>query len=72
MPQTVEPAVAPGNLARLRQPVLELDEFVLRPWRAFDAAGVQAAYSDRSIQHWHARSMTEEEARAWIGSWPGR
>jgi hypothetical protein len=29
-------------------------------------------YPDPGIQHWHLRSMTEEESRAWVGSWPGR
>lgn len=72
VPRLAGPAVAPGSLARLRQPVLELDGFVLRPWRASDAPAVAAAYSEPSIQRWHVRSMTGEEARAWVGSWPGR
>ena len=72
MPRLVDPALGPGSLARLPQPVLDLDDFVLRPWRASDAPAVAAAYSDPGIQRWHARSMTEDEARAWIGSWPGR
>jgi ribosomal-protein-alanine N-acetyltransferase len=72
VPELVSPAVAPGSLARLPQPVLELDDFVLRPWRASDAPAVAEAYSEPSIQQWHARSMTEDEARLWIGSWPDR
>ena len=72
MPLLVDPAVAPGTIARLAQPVLHLHDVVLRPWRASDAAVVAEAYSDPSIQHWHAQSMTKDEARAWIDSWPGR
>jgi RimJ/RimL family protein N-acetyltransferase len=72
VPQLVQPAVAPGSLARLPQPVLKLDGFVLRPWRSSDAPAVAAAYCEPSIQQWHARSMTEDEARLWMGSWPGR
>jgi RimJ/RimL family protein N-acetyltransferase len=72
MPQLVDPTVAPGSLARLHQPVLELNDFVLRPWRASDAPAVAEAYSEPSIQRWHVRSMTEDEARAWVDSWHGR
>ena len=72
MPLLVDPVVEPGSLARLRQPVLELGDLVLRPWRAADARAVAEAYSEPGIQRWHARSMTEEEARAWVDSWSGR
>jgi [ribosomal protein S5]-alanine N-acetyltransferase len=72
VPRLVDPAVGPGSLARLPQPVLDLGEFVLRPWRESDAPAVAAAYAEPAIQHWHARSMTADEALAWIGSWPGR
>jgi RimJ/RimL family protein N-acetyltransferase len=72
VPQLADPAVAPGSLARLCQPALELDDFVLRPWRASDAPAVAEAYSDPGIQRWHVRSMTGPEAQAWVASWPGR
>jgi RimJ/RimL family protein N-acetyltransferase len=73
VPRLVTPAIAPGSLARSRQPVLELDGLVLRPWRASDAPAVVEAYADPGIQRWHNRSMTGlEEAQAWIGSWLGR
>jgi RimJ/RimL family protein N-acetyltransferase len=72
VPQLTGPAVAPGSLARLPQPVLKLNDFMLRPWRPSDAPAVAQAYSEPSIQRWHARSMTEAEASVWIGSWPGR
>jgi RimJ/RimL family protein N-acetyltransferase len=72
VPRLTDPAVAAGSLAQLPQPVLELDDFALRPWRPLDAPEVAAAYCDPAIQRWHARSMTEKEALAWIGSWPSR
>ena len=66
------PAVPPGHLAQLAQPVLETGGLVLRPWRASDAPAVAAAYADPGIQRWHMRSMTLQEAGAWISAWPGR
>jgi [ribosomal protein S5]-alanine N-acetyltransferase len=72
VPRLVRPAVAPGSLSRLPQPVLDLDDLILRPWRPGDAPAVAAAYADPGIRRWHSRSMTEDEARHWIGSWPGR
>jgi ribosomal-protein-alanine N-acetyltransferase len=68
----VDPAVAPGGLARLRQPVLDLGDCVLRPWHVNDADAVVEAYSEPAIQFWHVRSMTADEARAWIEAWPSR
>jgi RimJ/RimL family protein N-acetyltransferase len=72
MPRLVHSTVAPGSLARLSQPVLRAGDLVLRPWRAPDASAVAEAYSEPAIQRWHARSLDEEEARTWIGSWPDR
>jgi [ribosomal protein S5]-alanine N-acetyltransferase len=72
VPRLIDHANADGSLARLRQPVLDLGDLVLRPWRASDVPAVTQAYSEPSIQRWHVRSMTEDEARAWIGSWPAR
>jgi RimJ/RimL family protein N-acetyltransferase len=72
VPLLAGPAIVPGSFARLPQPVLELDDAVLRPWQASDAPDVVRAYAEPSIQQWHVRSMTEDEARAWIGSWPHR
>jgi [ribosomal protein S5]-alanine N-acetyltransferase len=69
----VEPAIVSGSLARLPQPSLELNDLLLRPWQASDAPSVVEAYSEPSIRLWHVRSMTgQDEARAWIDSWPGR
>jgi ribosomal-protein-alanine N-acetyltransferase len=72
VPQLTGPVVVPGGLARSCQPVLDSGDLVLRPWQAEDAPAVAEAYADPGIRRWHVRSMTEDEARAWIGSWPGR
>jgi hypothetical protein len=72
MPGLVSPFVAAGELARLEQPVLAGNGFVLRPWRAEDIPAVAAAYRDPAIQLWHARSLSLAEAAAWVGQWPGR
>lgn len=64
--------VPAGRLASRAQPQLTVDELVLRPWRASDAAGVAEAYRDPEIQRWHARSMTEAEALGWVMSWSER
>lgn len=72
MPRLVRPALPSGCLARFEQPRLEAGELRLRPWAAHDVDAVVSAYSDPAIQHWHLRSMTADEARAWITSWPQR
>jgi len=72
MPLLAQPALARGSLARLTQPVLRRGGIELRPWLASDARGVADAYSEPSIQRWHARSMGLDEAHAWIDSWPRR
>lgn len=59
MPSLVTPALPAGTLAALTQPSLDGGDGVrLRPWRAVDAATVEAAYADPDIQRWHCRSMT--------------
>jgi RimJ/RimL family protein N-acetyltransferase len=72
VPRLIQPVVVPGRLARLGQPVLKASDFVLRPWQASDAPAVAEAYSEPGIQRWHAQSLDEDEARAWIDSWPDR
>ncbi|MFB9363839.1 GNAT family N-acetyltransferase [Actinoplanes nipponensis] len=72
MPPLVAPLLDAGALARLEQPVLAGDGFVLRPWRAGDAAVVAGAYADPGIQQWHARSLSRTEAAAWVAQWPRR
>ncbi len=65
----MEPVVPPGRLSSLAQPVLVIDELVLRPWQPDDVRAVVAAYQDPEIQRWHVRFMTEPEAEAWVLSW---
>jgi ribosomal-protein-alanine N-acetyltransferase len=72
VPRLVQPFLGAGRLARLDQAVLAGDDLVLRPWLAGDAPVVAAAYADPGIQRWHARSMTVDEAEAWVAQWPGR
>ncbi|MPQ99240.1 GNAT family N-acetyltransferase [Modestobacter sp. I12A-02628] len=66
MPSLVPPVVPPGSLSGRAQPVLTAGRLVLRPWAVTDAPAVTAAYADPAIQHWHARTMTPEEATAWV------
>jgi ribosomal-protein-alanine N-acetyltransferase len=72
MPSLVSPVVATGALARFDQPVLAGPGLTLRPWQATDAAVVAAAYDEPGIRQWHSRSMTVDEALAWIADWPRR
>jgi RimJ/RimL family protein N-acetyltransferase len=72
VPLLINAAVAPGTLARLSQPVLELGDLVLRPWQGSDAQAVELAYAEPTIQRWHGRSMTEAEAPIWIRAWSER
>lgn len=66
------PVIAPGGLCRHPQPTLTIDELIIRPWRADDAPAVEAAYRDPAIQQWHVRSMTADEAMAWVREQPRR
>ncbi len=72
MPDLMPPAVPAGSLRSLPQPTLRVDELTLRPWRGTDVDAVVDAYRDPDIQRWHVRSMSYDEARAWIASWPDR
>jgi ribosomal-protein-alanine N-acetyltransferase len=72
MPDLVSPVVPPGRIRNQPQPTFRIGELTVRPWRAEDAAAVVAAYADRDIQQWHARSMTPAEAAAWLASWADR
>lgn len=69
MPEFVGPVVPPGRLSGVAQPEIIVDELVLRPWLASDVPAVVQAYRDPGIQRWHVRSMSEEEASAWVLSW---
>ena len=60
--------LTPGTLSRSDQPVLNAAELTLRPWQQSDIAAVVSAYSQPDIQHWHARTMDDAEAKGWIRS----
>ncbi len=72
VPSLVAAFLESGSLASHDQPILETGELLLRHWDGRDAAAVVAAYSDPAIQQWHARTMTTDEACAWIEHWPQR
>jgi RimJ/RimL family protein N-acetyltransferase len=73
MQSLLRPAVPVGHLGRLVQPILTVEELVVRPWQDDDAPAVLAAYQDRDIRRWHARTLTDEaEAQGLIGSWRER
>jgi RimJ/RimL family protein N-acetyltransferase len=72
MPEFVGSAVPAGHLRNQEQPILQVEELTLRPWRLSDAAAVVEAYRDPEIQRWHVRSMDAAEARVWVTSWAGR
>lgn len=59
-------------MAALTQPEIHANGLVLRPWRPSDLRAVVAAYADPAIRRWHCRTMTDDEARDWIGAWPDR
>lgn len=72
MPAFTSPLVPAGRLCGMAQPQIVVDELLLRPWSAADAPAVVEAYRDPDIQRWHVRSMTEDEALAWVLSWADR
>jgi len=72
VPSLVTPALAPGTLAEREQPEIHTNDLTLRPWRARDHEVVMTAYADPAIQRWHARSLTDNEAREWIENWRRR
>jgi RimJ/RimL family protein N-acetyltransferase len=53
-------------MSGILQPVLTLEELVIRPFDTSDAPALMAAYADPAIQRWHGRTMTESEAQDWI------
>jgi RimJ/RimL family protein N-acetyltransferase len=72
VPRLIDPVVPAGRLAAIAQPTLDLGDLRLRPWRTGDVDVVTEAYADPAIRHWHARSLTRDEASAWIAQWPTR
>ncbi len=59
-------------MAALTQPEIHANDLLLRPWQPSDRRAVVAAYADPTIQRWHCRSMTDDEAGDWIAAWPDR
>lgn len=73
MTSLVPPALPAGAWASAPQPELDLGEGRrLRLWREADVPAVMRAYALADIQRWHLKTMTEEEARSWVGSWSRR
>ena len=72
VPDLTAPVVRAGRLGGRPQPRLAAGGLVLRPFAEADVPGLVAAYGDPAIQQWHARSMTEDEARAWVAAREGR
>lgn len=70
--KSVPAHLGPGVLSRHRQPRLSADGLVLRPWQGTDVEVVVEAYKDPLIQRWHARSMDERDAAAWLADWEAR
>lgn len=68
VPSLVLPVVAAGQLARREHPTLQAEGLTLRGWVPTDLGAVCAAYADRDIQRWHVKTMTVEEAAAWIAA----
>ncbi|MCW3841230.1 GNAT family N-acetyltransferase [Micromonospora yasonensis] len=62
----------PGGVARHPLPDIPAGDLLLRPWQANDLPAVHAAYTDPDIRRWHCRTMTDDEARAWLAAWPHR
>lgn len=72
MPTLASPALPRGSMAALTQPELSAQDLLLRPWQPSDRRAVVAGYADPAIQRWHCRSMTDDEADAWIAAWSDR
>lgn len=72
IPTLNEPVVPVGGFARRKQPVLDVEDLVLRPWVLSDVPAVVQAYQDPAIILWHGRTMTFDDAREWVLHWVDR
>lgn len=72
MPELIGPALSAGVMSGTPQPTIAAGDLVLRPWAASDIDVIVEAYRDPSIQRWHVRSMTTDEASAWIQKYAAR
>lgn len=69
MPRLVPPVLPGGTFHEQAQPSLTTEHgLLLRPWVAHDVPALVAAYHDPAIRHWHHRTMTADEAAAWIAN----
>lgn len=69
MPRLIPPVLPAGTFRDHPQPRLTTDRgWLLRPWEPGDVPAIVAAYDDRDIQHWHHRTMTPDEAAAWVAA----
>lgn len=66
MPDLVPAAVPVGRLRNRPQPTLRVEDLLLRPWQTGDAEALVEAYRDPEIRRWHVRTMTTDEALAWL------
>ena len=63
---TSEPVLRPGALCRSPQLRLSAGDVTLRPWEPADAPDLVRAYEDPDIHRWHCRSLSLEQAEAWV------
>lgn len=67
MPRMIAPVLAEGTFRDQAQPTLSTEHGrQLRPWAAQDVPALVEAYADPAIRFWHHRTMTGDEATAWI------
>jgi RimJ/RimL family protein N-acetyltransferase len=67
VPKLIVDVVAAGSVAAGPQPTIVIDdELVLRPFDDGDVSTVVAAFAVPDIQHFHFRSLDDDEARQWI------
>ncbi|TDU77512.1 GNAT family N-acetyltransferase [Streptomyces sp. KS 21] len=71
---TLAPAVPPGRMAALPQPVLDLPGALhLRPWTSYDAPALVESCHDPEIRHWNRPALlSPAEAVARIERWQER
>lgn len=63
---TSQPLLPRGHLSGREQPQLHIAGLTLRPWKHADATALVRAYADPDIHRWHARSLSLDQAAAWV------